>query len=208
MDDKMIDVITPHLLGDRPNTYTLTKALAEVWLFDLFIGFSFGILPSPMGSILFSVPPDSLSHDENIDISVLIGLLTISGSHHKDTNDVCRCKLALISHNVSLNYPIINFRVNWWRTRKVFPWSSSVPPSCVPCGESSCPDGSTTSTDPLVSSSLWVVVTMHFSHTRIVSHGIRMSSLLWSLLCAFNQATTNSPHVPLWSSSETNDLFL
>lgn len=30
MDDVMIDAITPHLLGKRPNTYTLTKALAEV----------------------------------------------------------------------------------------------------------------------------------------------------------------------------------
>ncbi|VBB28978.1 unnamed protein product, partial [Acanthocheilonema viteae] len=28
MDDVVIDAITPHLLGKRPNTYTLTKALA------------------------------------------------------------------------------------------------------------------------------------------------------------------------------------
>lgn len=32
MDDVVIDAITPHLLGRRPNTYTLTKALAEVRL--------------------------------------------------------------------------------------------------------------------------------------------------------------------------------
>uniref|UniRef100_A0A914ZEZ5 Fatty acyl-CoA reductase n=1 Tax=Parascaris univalens TaxID=6257 RepID=A0A914ZEZ5_PARUN len=32
MDDKMLKAITPHLLAARPNTYTLTKALAEVQL--------------------------------------------------------------------------------------------------------------------------------------------------------------------------------
>lgn len=72
-----------------------------------------------------------------------------------------------------------SFRANWWRTRKVFPWSSSVPPLSVPCGESNCPDGWTTSTDPLVSSSLWVVMTIHFLLLflwfRIVSRGIRKS---------------------------------
>ncbi|GMT35552.1 hypothetical protein PFISCL1PPCAC_26849, partial [Pristionchus fissidentatus] len=34
MDDKMIDAITPQLLGQRPNTYTLTKALAESQLME------------------------------------------------------------------------------------------------------------------------------------------------------------------------------
>ncbi|KAL3982611.1 Male sterility family protein [Acanthocheilonema viteae] len=34
MDDVVIDAITPHLLGKRPNTYTLTKALAEVQLME------------------------------------------------------------------------------------------------------------------------------------------------------------------------------
>ncbi|GMT06565.1 hypothetical protein PENTCL1PPCAC_28739, partial [Pristionchus entomophagus] len=34
MDEKMVDVITPHLLGQRPNTYTLTKALAESQLME------------------------------------------------------------------------------------------------------------------------------------------------------------------------------
>lgn len=29
MDDKMVDDITPILIGKRPNTYTFTKALAE-----------------------------------------------------------------------------------------------------------------------------------------------------------------------------------
>lgn len=29
MDDSIIRDITPHLIGDRPNTYTYTKALAE-----------------------------------------------------------------------------------------------------------------------------------------------------------------------------------
>ncbi|KPP62270.1 fatty acyl-CoA reductase 1-like [Scleropages formosus] len=29
MDDSMVDDLTPHLLGERPNTYTYTKALAE-----------------------------------------------------------------------------------------------------------------------------------------------------------------------------------
>lgn len=29
MDDKMVSVLTPKLLGERPNTYTFTKALAE-----------------------------------------------------------------------------------------------------------------------------------------------------------------------------------
>ncbi|VDN57898.1 unnamed protein product [Dracunculus medinensis] len=32
MDDHMINAMTPFLLGNRPNTYTLTKALAEVQL--------------------------------------------------------------------------------------------------------------------------------------------------------------------------------
>lgn len=32
MDDVMIDAVTPYLLGQRPNTYTFTKALAEVQL--------------------------------------------------------------------------------------------------------------------------------------------------------------------------------
>uniref|UniRef100_A0A9J2P8L0 Fatty acyl-CoA reductase n=1 Tax=Ascaris lumbricoides TaxID=6252 RepID=A0A9J2P8L0_ASCLU len=32
MDDNMLKAITPHLLAARPNTYTLTKALAEVQL--------------------------------------------------------------------------------------------------------------------------------------------------------------------------------
>ncbi|MFH4974946.1 hypothetical protein AB6A40_001655 [Gnathostoma spinigerum] len=34
MDDEMITAITPHLLGKRPNTYTFTKALAEVQLIE------------------------------------------------------------------------------------------------------------------------------------------------------------------------------
>ncbi|MCP9265753.1 Fatty acyl-CoA reductase 1 [Dirofilaria immitis] len=34
MDDVVIDAITPHLLDKRPNTYTLTKALAEVQLME------------------------------------------------------------------------------------------------------------------------------------------------------------------------------
>lgn len=29
MDDKLVSVMTPKLIGDRPNTYTYTKALAE-----------------------------------------------------------------------------------------------------------------------------------------------------------------------------------
>ena len=29
MDDKLVDVMTPKLIGERPNTYTYTKALAE-----------------------------------------------------------------------------------------------------------------------------------------------------------------------------------
>lgn len=29
MDDKLVNLITPKLIGDRPNTYTYTKALAE-----------------------------------------------------------------------------------------------------------------------------------------------------------------------------------
>ena len=29
MDDDLIDTITPKLIGNRPNTYTFTKALAE-----------------------------------------------------------------------------------------------------------------------------------------------------------------------------------
>lgn len=29
MDDDMIDQITPQLIGDKPNTYTYTKQLAE-----------------------------------------------------------------------------------------------------------------------------------------------------------------------------------
>ena len=34
MNDDMIKSLTPHLLGRRPNTYTLTKALAEVQLVE------------------------------------------------------------------------------------------------------------------------------------------------------------------------------
>ncbi|GAB6030004.1 hypothetical protein CHUAL_005696 [Chamberlinius hualienensis] len=34
MDDDLISAITPQLLGDRPNTYTYTKALAECMLLD------------------------------------------------------------------------------------------------------------------------------------------------------------------------------
>lgn len=30
----MVDTLTDKLLGDRPNTYTFTKALAECWLKD------------------------------------------------------------------------------------------------------------------------------------------------------------------------------
>lgn len=33
MDDETLEAITPKLLGDRPNTYTFTKALAENLLF-------------------------------------------------------------------------------------------------------------------------------------------------------------------------------
>lgn len=29
MDDKLVGLMTPKLLGERPNTYTYTKALAE-----------------------------------------------------------------------------------------------------------------------------------------------------------------------------------
>ena len=29
MDEKLVTLITPKLIGDRPNTYTYTKALAE-----------------------------------------------------------------------------------------------------------------------------------------------------------------------------------
>lgn len=29
MDDKLVSLMTPKLLGERPNTYTYTKALAE-----------------------------------------------------------------------------------------------------------------------------------------------------------------------------------
>ena len=29
MDDNMVNALTPHLIGDRPNTYTFTKSLAE-----------------------------------------------------------------------------------------------------------------------------------------------------------------------------------
>lgn len=29
MDDEMIESITPQLIGDKPNTYTYTKQLAE-----------------------------------------------------------------------------------------------------------------------------------------------------------------------------------
>ncbi len=29
MDDKLVSLMTPKLLGERPNTYTFTKALAE-----------------------------------------------------------------------------------------------------------------------------------------------------------------------------------
>ena len=29
MSDDMVEAITPHLLGDHPNTYTFTKCLAE-----------------------------------------------------------------------------------------------------------------------------------------------------------------------------------
>ncbi|VDK41980.1 unnamed protein product [Anisakis simplex] len=34
MDDNMLRSVTPHLLAQRPNTYTLTKALAEVQLIE------------------------------------------------------------------------------------------------------------------------------------------------------------------------------
>lgn len=44
MDDVVIDAITPHLLGKRPNTYTLTKALAEVRLSQICIAISFKVL--------------------------------------------------------------------------------------------------------------------------------------------------------------------
>ena len=29
MDSEMVEALTPHLLGSRPNTYTFTKSLAE-----------------------------------------------------------------------------------------------------------------------------------------------------------------------------------
>lgn len=29
MDDKLVSLMTPKLIGERPNTYTYTKALAE-----------------------------------------------------------------------------------------------------------------------------------------------------------------------------------
>lgn len=32
MDDDLIETITPKLIGDRPNTYTYTKALTEEML--------------------------------------------------------------------------------------------------------------------------------------------------------------------------------
>lgn len=34
MDDDLLNAVTPKLLGDRPNTYTYTKALAEALLVD------------------------------------------------------------------------------------------------------------------------------------------------------------------------------
>lgn len=34
MDDEFLESITPQLLGNRPNTYTFTKALAENLLVD------------------------------------------------------------------------------------------------------------------------------------------------------------------------------
>ncbi|CAH1164707.1 unnamed protein product [Phaedon cochleariae] len=32
LDEDLVDSLTPRLVGDRPNTYTFTKALAECWL--------------------------------------------------------------------------------------------------------------------------------------------------------------------------------
>lgn len=34
LDESLVDSITPRLIGNRPNTYTFTKALAESWLQD------------------------------------------------------------------------------------------------------------------------------------------------------------------------------
>ncbi|XP_018318430.1 putative fatty acyl-CoA reductase CG5065 [Agrilus planipennis] len=34
LDEKTVDELTPNLVGERPNTYTFTKALAESWLKD------------------------------------------------------------------------------------------------------------------------------------------------------------------------------
>ncbi|OZC08041.1 NAD-binding protein [Onchocerca flexuosa] len=45
MDDVIIEAITPHLLGKRPNTYTLTKALAEVRLSQVQLMEDAGRLP-------------------------------------------------------------------------------------------------------------------------------------------------------------------
>ncbi|XP_022187212.2 LOW QUALITY PROTEIN: putative fatty acyl-CoA reductase CG5065 [Nilaparvata lugens] len=35
MDEKILDTITPQIIGDRPNTYTYTKALAETVLLEM-----------------------------------------------------------------------------------------------------------------------------------------------------------------------------
>ncbi|XP_076255528.1 putative fatty acyl-CoA reductase CG5065 [Rhynchophorus ferrugineus] len=34
LDEELVDALTPRLVGNRPNTYTFTKALAESWLKD------------------------------------------------------------------------------------------------------------------------------------------------------------------------------
>lgn len=34
LDEDLVDSLTPKLVGNRPNTYTFTKALAECWLKD------------------------------------------------------------------------------------------------------------------------------------------------------------------------------
>lgn len=32
LDESLVDALTPKVIGNRPNTYTFTKALAESWL--------------------------------------------------------------------------------------------------------------------------------------------------------------------------------
>ena len=123
MNDDMIEALTPHLLGRRPNTYTLTKALAEVQLVEDGAHLPIVIVrPSIIGAV-WKEPIPGWTDNFNGPTGIFAAV------RHKLSRFYCCFRLAKVCwqtcaavwRQLRIWYQLMSFRICWLLPRGVEP---------------------------------------------------------------------------------------